>query len=89
MTIVLSILIYFLLIILEKRFPIITLCAYSIGESILNGLNLFTIPLRFVLPHLTDDEYYLILVNGIITTFALAYAYLFCKLNLFFKMKMN
>jgi len=81
MTILLSFLIYIVLIIIEKRFPIITLCTYSIGETILNGLNLFSIPLRTILPNLTDDEYYLILVNGIITTFAFVYAYLFCKLS--------
>jgi len=80
-TILLSFLIYFLLIIIEKRFPILTLCAYSIGETILNGLNLFSTPLRTILPNLTDDEYYLILVNSIITTFAFIYAYLFCKLS--------
>lgn len=81
MTIILSFLIYFILIIIEKRFPIITLCAYSIGETILHGFNLFSKPLRTFLPNLTDDEYYLILFHGIITTFAFAYAYLFCKLN--------
>jgi hypothetical protein len=81
MTILLSFFIYFILIIIEKRIPIITTCAYSIGETILDGLNLFSIPLRYFLPNLTDDEYYLILVNGIITTFAFTYAYLFCKFN--------
>src|SRR5689334_17004711 len=78
MTILLSFLIYFILIIIEKYFPIITLCGYAIEETILNGFNLFSIPLRYFLPNLTDDEYYLILVNGIISTFAFVYAYLFC-----------
>jgi hypothetical protein len=87
LTILLSFFIYFMLILLEKRIPIITLCAYSIGETILNGLNLFSIPLRYFLPNLTDDEYYLILVNGIVTTFAFAYAYLFCKLDEFYNEK--
>jgi len=80
MTILLSFLIYFILIIIEKRIPIITIFAYSIGGTIFNGLNLLSIPLRYFLPNLTDDEYYLILVNSIITTFAFVYAYLFCKL---------
>lgn len=79
MTILLSFLIYFLLIIIEKHFPVITVCAYTIGEFLLDGLNLFSKPLRSILPNLTDDEYYLLLVNGIITTFAFIYAYLFCE----------
>ncbi len=79
MTIVVSFLIYFLLILVEKRFPWVNLCVYVIGETILNGLNLFSKPLRYFLPNLSDDEYYLLLINAIVTTFALVYAYLFCK----------
>lgn len=79
LTILLSFLIYFLLILIEKYFPIVTICACTIGEFVLDGLNSFSKPLRSILPNLTDDEYYLILVNTIITTFAFIYAYLFCK----------
>jgi hypothetical protein len=80
MTIVISFLIYFLLILVEKRFPFVNLYVYVIGETILNGLNLFSKPLRYFLPNLSDDEYYLLLINALVTTFALIYAYLFCKL---------
>jgi hypothetical protein len=80
MTIVISFLIYFLLILVEKRIPFVNLYVYVIGETILNGLNLFSKPLRYFLPNLSDDEYYLLLINALVTTFALIYAYLFCKL---------
>ncbi|CAF3489964.1 unnamed protein product [Rotaria sp. Silwood1] len=69
--------IYFILTIIEKYVPIVTLYAYSISEYILNVFNLFSLPLRYLLPNLTDDEYYLILLNVIITIFSLIYAYLF------------
>ncbi|UJR30976.1 hypothetical protein I4U23_018488 [Adineta vaga] len=76
-TIFFSFLIYVLLILLEKRIPLITLSICSIGETILNGLHFLITPLRYFLPHLTDDEYYLILIHSIITTFAVVYTYLF------------
>ncbi|CAF4026108.1 unnamed protein product [Adineta steineri] len=79
MTIFLSFLIYFLLIIVEKHIPNINFYAYSLGEIILNGFHLLSIPLRYFLPNLTDDEYYIILANSIIIIFAFIYAYLFCK----------
>lgn len=85
MMIVISFLIYFLLILVEKRFPLINLCVYVIGETILNGLNLFSKPLHYFLPNLSDDEYYLLLINAIVTTFALVYAYLFCKFYVLFE----
>lgn len=81
LTVLSSFLIYLILVLVEKRFPIVTVCAYSIGESLLRTFYFFSAPFRFLLPNLTDDEYYLLLVNGIITTFAFAYAYLFCKFS--------
>lgn len=81
MLVVLIFLIYFVLTFIETRIPIIPLCIYSIGETIITTFNLFSIPLRYLLPNLTDDEYYVILLNFLITIFAFIYAYLLCKLT--------
>ncbi len=78
-TILLSFMIYFLLILVEKHFPWVNLCIYITGGVILNGLNLFSKHFRYFLPNLSDDEYYLLLINTIISIFALIYSYLFCK----------
>ncbi|CAF0881018.1 unnamed protein product [Rotaria sordida] len=61
----------------QKYIPIISFYAYSIGDYLLNGFYLFSLPLRYFLPNLTDDEYYLILLNIIIIIFSFIYAYLF------------
>ncbi|CAF1341980.1 unnamed protein product [Rotaria magnacalcarata] len=61
----------------KKRISIIGLVIYSIGENILSIFDFFSLPLRYLLPNLNDDEYYLILLNFIITIFAFIYAYLF------------
>ncbi|CAF3752199.1 unnamed protein product [Rotaria sordida] len=61
----------------KKYIPIISFYAYSIGDYLLNGFYLFSLPLRYFLPNLTDDEYYLILLNIIIIIFSFIYAYLF------------
>ncbi|CAF2923444.1 unnamed protein product [Rotaria sp. Silwood2] len=68
---------YFILIIIERHIPIVTVYVYLISEYILNGFNLFSLPIRYFLPNLTDDEYYLILFNVIIIIFSFVYAYLF------------
>jgi putative flippase GtrA len=81
LTVFLTFLMYFILIVIDKHIPLVTRCIYSVGENILHGLTFFITPLRYLLPSLTDDEYYLVLVNSIIVTFALVYAYLFCKWN--------
>ncbi|CAM4903151.1 unnamed protein product [Rotaria socialis] len=66
----------------EKRISIIGLFIYSIGENILSIFDFFSLPLRYLLPNLNDDEYYLILLNFIITIFAFIYAYLFYIIRL-------
>ena len=78
-TLVLSCLIYVVLVLVENRLPIVTDYAFSIGEVIFDTVHLLSRPLRCVLPNLTEDEYYLLLINAIITAFAFVYAYLFCK----------
>ena len=78
-TLVLSCLIYAVLVLVEKRLPLVTEYAFSIGEVIVDTVHLLSRPLRCVLPNLTEDEYYLMLINAIITAFAFVYAYLFCK----------
>ena len=79
LTIVLNLLIYFFITLLEQHLPNLTLWISTIGETILDLLNSFLQPFRYFLPNLSDEEYYLLLVNSIVMTFALAYAYLFCK----------
>jgi len=79
LTLVLSCLIYFLLIFLEKSNPLLTFYIYEFNDFILSAFEQYSRPLRFILPNRTNDEYYIILINFILSIFACIYAYLFCK----------
>ena len=78
-TIFLSFLIYFVLILLEKRVPIFTNSIYSVGEIIFSGFHVLFTPLRYLLPYLSEDQYYLVFIHSLVTIFAFFYTYLFCK----------
>lgn len=78
----LNLLTYVLFILLEQYFPDLIQWISIIGENILYLLDFVLQPCRSCLPNLSDEEYYLLLINAIITTFALVYAYLFCKNSL-------
>lgn len=82
LTIFLNLLLYVFFILLDQYFPDLIRWISIIGETILYLLNFVLQPCRCFLPNLSDEEYYLLLINAIITTFALVYAYLFCKTNL-------